>query len=355
MHRFSRFFPLCVLATACHPVVAGTARFDAIGLDEGNAAALLETTSHYYVEAMHKLISDKYRGAHRAIRWERLETAMSEAKLARFEYRYVRNRVPAVRVYHAMSGGPISTVAGSVFDGPTPVTTPTSPDVEDWSDVEGELPAGTGFDLGEAAALDAADEAYFAGFDATDVRARISTMESPTIGRFSVPGQADYLDAEMKILRNIERDIVSGTIPAGGSVQGFVSGMACVSCKVGTRSLAEAHDLDVRISQFYTTLSGADETAAIAAGTARLRGGILVDATSGAPMVAKDVLTAARKAQIRRLLSPGSMDRSFKGTLWRQRSFKLLPPRLPSVADSPETRPSYLDNPDIGEPPPPQC
>ena len=70
---------------------------------------------------------------------------------------------------------------------------------------------------------------------------------------------------------------------------------------------------------------------------------------------ARQAIAAARKAQIRQVLSPRSMDRSFKGMLWRRRSFQLMPPQLPSVSESPETRPSYLRNPDVGEPPPPQC
>lgn len=354
MHRFFRSVPFCLFATVCQPAKAGAVVFDTIGLDEGNAAALLEATSQRYVDAMQKLLFEKYRGEHRAIRWELLETSLSDAKLARFEYRYIRNGISAVRVYHAMSGDPLSVLAKSLFEGPTPGSTPTSPlsDIDEW-DARLATAADTGAE--EAVLRDAEDEVYFAGFDAVDVRARVLLLDDSVLTPFSVPGEQGALDAEMKILQTIEQDIVSGTIPAGGSLQGFVSSMACSSCRLGMRSLSAAHGLDIRLSQFYSSLPVAEEEAAVAAGSARLRAGVLVDASSGKPLVANDVLTAARKAQIRQALSPTSMDRSFRGMLWRQRSFRLMPPRLPPVSEAPDARQSYLKNPDIGEPPPPQC
>lgn len=353
MRRFFMSLPFCLLVSACQPAAAGSVVFDTVGLDEGNAAALLEATSQRYVDAMQKLLSDKYRGEHRAIRWELLETSLSDAKLARFEYRYIRNGMGAVRVYHAMSGDPLSVRARSLFEGPTPGSTPTSPlsDFDEW-----DAGSATAVDTGaeEAVLRDAEDEAYFAGFDTVDVRARVLLLDDSVLAPFSVSGEQGALDAEMKILRTIEQDIGSGAIPAGGSIQGFVSSMACSSCRLGMRSLAAVHGLDIRVSQFYSSLPVAEEEAAVAAGSARLRAGMLVDATSGRPLVASDVLTAARKAQIRQALSPNSMDRSFRGMSWRQRSFRLLPPRLPPVSEAPEARQSYLRNPDIGEPPPPQ-
>ena len=78
MLRVSRLIPFCLFAAAGQPVVAGVA-FDTVGLDEGNAAALLEATSRYYVDAMHKLLSEKHRGEYRGIRWEHLERSLSEA------------------------------------------------------------------------------------------------------------------------------------------------------------------------------------------------------------------------------------------------------------------------------------
>lgn len=354
MHRLIRSAPFCLFAMVCHPATAGTVLFDTVGLDEGNAAALLEATSQRYVDATQKLLLEKYRGEHRAIRWELLETSLSDAKLARFEYRYVRNGIDAVRVYHAMSGDPISVLAESLFEGPTPGSTPTSPlsDIDVW---DPRAAAAADARAAETVLRDAEDDVYFAGFDAVDVRARVLSLDDSVLAPFSVPGEQGALDAEMKILRTIEQDIGSGAIPAGGSLQGFVSGMACSSCRLGMRSLAAAHGLDVHVSQFYSSLPVAEEEAAVASGSARLRAGMLVDASSGRPLVANDVLAAARRAQIRQALSPNSMDRSFRGMLWRQRSFRLMPPRLPAVSEAPEARQPYLRNPDIGEPPPPQC
>lgn len=352
MHRFFRFAPFCLFAAVCQASTAGSVVFDTIGLDEGNAAALLEATSQHYVHAMQKLLSDKYRGEHRAIRWELLEKQLSETRLARFEYRYLRNGRHAVRVYHAMSGDPLSVLAKSLFEGPTPATTPTSP-LPDYDERYVDAANDADAAVDDVVLRDAEDEAYFAGFDTVDVRARALPLDDSVLSPFSVPGERGALDAEMKILRTIEQDIAAGTIPPGGSLQGFVSSMACASCRSGMHSLAEAHGLDVRVSQFYSSLPLAEEEAAVASGSARLRAGMLVDASSGRPLVANDVLTAARKAQIRQALSPDSMDRSSRGMLWRQRSFRLMPPRVPQEA--PEARQPYLRNPDIGEPPPPQC
>lgn len=331
---------------------AGVVELGRVALDEGNVTALLETTSQYYVDAMRALIDERYREDYRAIRWEALEDAMRNAPVARFEYRFEINGVPEVRVYHAMGGRPLGSVAKSVFEGPTRPGTPDTPTSPLGSDDEEAL-FSRQISSADEVAVDLADDRFYANFDEFNVRASVIAGDESALGSFVVDGKNRAFDAEFKALRAIEKDLRSGNLPRGGSIYGSVSEVTCTSCQYSMKRFADTYAVDLRVSQVYPTLLRAAERKLLASGSARMRGGQLIDAVSERPLLAMDLLNGAREGQIRRSLSPRAMGRNFKGTPWARRSFQLGPIRLPrlsegSAEDSPPPRPRGSKNPTTG-------
>ncbi|WP_036138097.1 hypothetical protein [Luteibacter sp. 9135] len=328
---------------------------DAMGLDQGNVTAQLERTSQYFVNAMRRLLTEGYPDSYRAIRWENLEEAMNRARVARFEYRYTVHGTEYVRVYHALDGKPLSMVAEEVFSGPTPRGSPTpprspaSPDGLIESDAETASGIGTVSEHRDMVATDMGDDSLFVEFDSLNVRARILPADSSVLEGYDVPSMQGELDAEFKALRAIEYDIHAQVIPRGGRIRGAVGGATCSSCRDAMRDFARAYDADVQVTQMYGSIARSEQQALIASGRARMRGQMLVDASSGEPLLARDILGGARAAQVRRELSAGSLGRAFKGMSWRQRSFRLGTPRLPRVSEG-----SGTDDP-AGTAVPPEC
>lgn len=321
-----------------HSLASPVVVVDAMGIDKGNVTAQLERSSQYFVNAMRELIVRKYREPYRAIRWENLEEAMKKSRVARFEYRYTRNGMEQVRIYHAMDGEPLSVIAEGIFSGatprgsPTPPQSPGSPESPLSSDAEITIEPRAPADAVDLVEADLRDDALFDGFDSLNVRARILPSTDSVLASYAVAGAQGGFDAEFKVMRAIERDIRTGVIPRGGSVRGATGGATCGSCHDAMRELAKAYDVEVRMTQMYGSIPAAEQRALIASGNARLKGRLLVG-TEGEPLLARDVLDGARAAQIRRDLSPRALDRTFKGLSWRQRSFRLGPPRLPRVSE----------------------
>lgn len=323
-----------------------------IGLEEGNTTALLEATSQYYVDAMRALISERYKDEYLAIRWEMLESAMTEAPVARLEYRFVVDGETRIRVYHAMGGRPLGAVAQSVFQGATPAVTPGSPDDsldEEWWETS---PSAEAAEV-DLVAMDAEDAALYKGFSTTNIRARILPRETSVLQSFRVDGVDRALDPEFKALRAIEHDLQAGAMPSGGSIRGIVGGATCGSCRYSMKTLADTYDVDIHVTQMFGSLPTAEKEALIASGTARLRGQQLVSSEGGRPLLARDVLASSREQQVKRALTPASLNRSFKGIPWRPRSFRLGPMRMPRVSENAADRP--LPNADAAELPPPSC
>lgn len=312
------------VSAECRGGVVETTR---ITLDEGNVTALLETTSQHYVDAMRMLIGERYRDEYRAIRWESLENAMRRESVARLEYHFTTNGVPGIRVYHAMGGRPLSSVAKSIFEGSTPPGSPETPD--SLPDVETGEAGAESVSLADEVATDIADDRLFNSFDGTNVRAPMLADDTSALDAFVVGGEHRAFDPEFKALRAIERDLRSGAIPRGGSIRGSVSQMACASCEHAMTQLANAYEVDIRLAQLYPALARPTQAELIAAGSASLRGKLLVDTLSQRPLLAADLLRGAREGQIRRSLSPRAMGRSFKEMPWTRRSFTLDPVQFP--------------------------
>jgi hypothetical protein len=321
-----------------------------IGVDEGNVTALLERTGQYYVDAMRTLITERYKDEYQALRWEALESAMNRATVARLEYHFQRNGLHAIRVYHAMGGQPLGSLATSVFEGPTPPGTPTSPGVP--LDPEASLVASDPIDY---VAMDAADTAYFSGFDEVEVRAAVLPPEGSVLESFHIEETNTALHPEFKALRAIENDLKNGIVAPGGSIRGAIGGATCGSCRYAMRGFSKTYDVDIRISQMFGSLPRQEQRKLIESGRARLKGPLLVDANTDAPLLARDVLARSRESQVRQSLSPRAMGRSFKGMSWRKNSFRLGPIRLPRVSEGSSGGEATTPNPDVSETAPARC
>ncbi|NID16149.1 hypothetical protein [Luteibacter yeojuensis] len=347
---------LSILMSTSMAIDAGSVVVDDLDLDEGNVVALLEQTSQYYVDAMHELVNARYKDEYRAIRWEDLENAMTQARVARVEYHFEIDGRPRVRVYHAMGGVPLGVMGEDIFRGPTrpgtPVTpTDAGPPEAHWEIDEGDpAPNEPQRDL---AGLDADDEVFFDHFDDIDVRARILPGQGSALPSFHIDGQDRALDPEMKALRHIEDDMKNKIVPSGGRIDAKIGGILCSSCRHAMQTMARAYDVDIRATQIFQTMPRRRQDAMLQSGRARMARGRLVDASSGRPLLAHDVLNGAREAQVRRSLGVRSLDRSLKGVQWSKRSF--LPAAMGSTSDAESPLTRRASNPDVDEPSTPGC
>lgn len=341
-----------VLSATSPASVAGAVELERITLDEGNVTAFLEATSQHYVDAMRALIDERYRDEYRAIRWEALEEAMRGAPVARLEYHFTLNGLPNVRVYHAMGGRSLSSVAQSIFEGPTRPGTPDSPLSPSGSESEFELVPNT-LPVAEEAALDLADDRFYTGFGEVGVRAPVMARGASVLDAFVVADKDRLFDPEFKALRSLEKDLQDQVVPGGGRIRGSVSELVCTSCENAIKRFSDTYAIDIRLSHLYPSARGAGLDELVSTGKARLRGTLLVDAVTDRPLLASDLLHGAREGQIRRSLSPRAMDRSFKRMPWSRRSFRLGPIRLPRVSEgssegSPPARPRIPKHPATG-------
>ncbi|GAA0915041.1 hypothetical protein GCM10009552_32500 [Rothia nasimurium] len=138
------------------------------------------------------------------------------ATFASFTYQYQLDGVNYRRVYHARSGrndpalglGDITPVRRyrSFFDS-------RGPDVIAW-----DRPAATG--------------------------SRVTPR--PVAGKKHA--EAAKRDAELKIARAIERDILNGRVPAGGYLAGFVSQEPCPSCEAALQALSDSQNIRVHVA-----------------------------------------------------------------------------------------------------------
>lgn len=332
---YQRALPVIMIAIFHCPLAWGgqltTARAH---IDEGNVVPLLEASSQRHVDAMRAIVSARYSGLHSARRWETIEAHVRDSAVARVEYRVVERGAMRIRTYHAIAGESLSRVAAHAFTGDTPPGTPSTPgssafpSADEWSDSDHEEDSTRqGVSDEDLAAGEAADDPFYTGFDDTELRAPFRPTRRSIMQPYWHDGRYHGLDAEQKVLRAIEDDILDGIVPRGGQVVGLLSSMVCHTCRRPIERMAEAYDLDIRLTEMSPSIPSPLRNALIDSGKARMKGLKLVDAQSGRALGAFDALAGARDAQVRRSLSPAAMDRATSGMDWQRRSFRLGAPR----------------------------
>ncbi|MGA7439208.1 MAG: hypothetical protein WBW32_13890 [Luteibacter sp.] len=311
---------------AASPARAGSVKTDYLDIDEGYATALLEASSQRHVDAMRHIVAERYPGTLSARRWEEVESHVRTATLARLEYEYRTGGTVGIRVYHALAGEPLGAVARNAFEGDEPAS-PASPSSPGWSDTEdAPVVASRRMTDDEIGAMEAWDDAAYAGFDESDLRAPFRPAGRSVMKPYWHQGRYHAFDAEQKALRAIEEDILDGRMPRGGTVRGLMSGAPCATCRQSVKAFADAYDLDITLSGMSSTVPVRIRDGLLASGRARLKGPRLVDVATGRPLVAYEVLAGAREAQVREGLGPLAHERASQGIRSQRRSFRLGPP-----------------------------
>lgn len=303
---------------------AGQVSRIALALDEGNASAMLEATSQRYVDAMQRIVQTRWQEAYTARRWETLEAAMADTPVARLEYRVSAGGSP-VRLYHGMGGPPLGTVAKEALGGPTPPPSPTSLSIDDPWDSAAD-PEAVSASRASYQAQDAEDAGMYAPDDGLHVRARMRAVDGSVLHPYEIDGSDRALDAEFKVLAELEHDLRSGAIPRGGSAALLISTETCNSCDYAFRAISRHYGIDLHVTRIVSSIPPAERTRLIAEGRARMRGTRLVDAASGRPLLATDALASGRESQVRQALSPSAMNRRFRHVTWEPRTFRLATP-----------------------------
>lgn len=159
-----------------------------------------------------------------ALRGRRVDTAgfsafsspLETATFVSFTYEYRQNGRLMRRVYHARSGGnnPWARVRG--LTGQRPYSTYFPPQVP-----------------------------YVVTWDRSP-RPPTTVTVSPVQGDRAP--NARQRDAELKIARQVERDILNGTIPNGGRLNGYSSQIPCASCEAALQALSDTRGITVHVA-----------------------------------------------------------------------------------------------------------
>lgn len=290
-------FSLFFLSATATDIQAHSYAVDRIAADEGMVGALMEDTSQRYVDAMLRIVKERYPGPHGVRHWEALENLMSSHPIASLEYRYTSNGREVLRTYDGMNGGPLSQNASDILEGATPPGTPDSHDAfDEWTSTPP-------LDTERLARVDIDDDRYFPDDEARK-RARILPEKDSVMRPYAIDGSQRALDAEFKVTRQLENDILTGAVPRGGRVSLYTTNTLCNSCETSLKTVSSAYDLDMRITLMRQRLSPAERSQLLSSGQVRSRGATLIRSDNGRPYLASDIVANARERQVKRLLSP---------------------------------------------------
>ncbi|WP_146171488.1 hypothetical protein [Luteibacter sp. OK325] len=211
----------------------------------------LFSDSKLFADAFRTIIVEKKLAAGgNSGRWGKLRSDVHSATVSRMTYSYSRNGRTFTRTYHARSGPAMEVVLarnkligvdGNAVSG-TSGTSGTS-----GSESEGSRP----YSMSEEdIAKDFSERKYYPADTPTDIRVRNLAPVDDGIVRSSGKEAAIHsADAELKIFRQIEKDVAEGAVEAGGTLTGYVSKAVCPSCTAAAENLAEEYGIDGTIHQ----------------------------------------------------------------------------------------------------------
>jgi hypothetical protein len=206
--------------------------------------AMLNGESKLFANAYRALIVDRHLATHgTSSAWKRIQYSTHSPTVARMEYTFVKNGRTYTRIYHARSG-PAMEVVLSRFD----LSAPGSGSRSGSSGTSGTESEGSKpYEITEEdIAKDFAERKYYP-ID-TELNVRVPNLRAdksviqPTI-------KIHDADAELKIFRQIESDVVTRTVTRGGKLVGYVSKAICQSCGPAAEDLAEEFDISGTIHQ----------------------------------------------------------------------------------------------------------
>jgi hypothetical protein len=214
--------------------------------------AMLDDESRLFADAYRRLIAGKGLGeGGNANAWGRIRQAMHSPTVARMEYTFTREGRTLTRVYHARSG-PAMDVVLSRIDLSAPGT--GSSGGSSGNESGGSRP----YEITEEdIAKDFAERVYYPADTALNVRVPNLSAEKSEVYPEMVEGVTHEADAELKIFRQIEKDVTDKAIATGGRLVGYVSKAVCTSCSVASKGLADRFSIDGTIYQLVESDTGA--------------------------------------------------------------------------------------------------
>jgi hypothetical protein len=206
--------------------------------------AMLDDESRLFADAYRRLIVAKGLGeGGNSGAWARVRQNMHSSTVARVEYTYAKEGRTLTRVYHARSG-PAMEVVLSRIDLSVPGT--GSSGGSSGTESGGSRP----YEITEDdIAKDFAERVYYPADTALDVRVPNLSGDGSDIRAVLVEGVRHEADAELKIFRQIEKDVTDKAVATGGRLVGYVSKAVCTSCSAASKELADNFNIDGTIYQ----------------------------------------------------------------------------------------------------------
>lgn len=185
-----------------------------VGGDGGETVGMLRESYDFHMERVSSVVKANA-STLTTQDLERLANRWMRATVARFEYTYVTGRRSSTVVYHALSGREATEILGV-----------------QGSSIEHEVTRHT-------------------------VHRPVSAIRMPG-SQLVLPAEGHLLDAEVKGLRALERDIRGGVIPGGGRLKVWASQPVCASCRALVDSFESTLAIDTTIYQWQHAGSGAE-------------------------------------------------------------------------------------------------
>jgi hypothetical protein len=219
--------------------------------------AMLYGDSNMFADAYReKIVKDGLTAGGNGKTWRYVQAKTHTPTVARMEYAYTKDGQVLTRIYHARSGPAMDVVIRSQnFAAPdsTPSSGTESGESRPYEITEDDI------------AADFAERTYYPADTPFNVRAPNLPSEKSIIQSLLNKDGKDInkADAELKIFRQIEKDINEGVVTRGGQLTGYVSKVMCESCGPASADLAEHFDISGNIHQLVEP--GAEMGAAEAA------------------------------------------------------------------------------------------
>ncbi|SEN40873.1 hypothetical protein SAMN02800694_3397 [Luteibacter sp. UNCMF331Sha3.1] len=253
--------------------------------------SLLQSDADMFADAIQARLKAGSYPYVRGARLRSLRAATRGATIARFEYRYAKNGVEAVRVYHARSGHSIDRMLGKfnregTSSSESAETTPVAEDADIRTDFSERIyyPADTASNIRVAKLPPKPDS-------------KIDAVHTGEVTSSGEPRIIHGVDAELKILRRIEYDIEDGIVPRGGEITGHVSQAVCPSCSQALDAFTQKFDVHGKVYQLNT---------------AKAIGGPAPSAERLASNRSSQALAESRKAAVGRQIDPDGASPSIR-------------------------------------------
>jgi len=218
----------------------------------GPIVSVLDGESRVFADAYRSFIlKSNLSGLGNSRTWRKIALNTHSPTVARMEYTFTRNGRQYTRVYHARSGPAMDVTLSRVN-----FSTSTDGSVGDSSGTEST--GSSGYQItDEDIAKDFRERVYYPADTASSVRVPNLPAKDSVIQAHKIDSASHEGDAELKIFRQIEKDIGEGTVTRGGKLIGYQSKAVCESCRPAAQELASHFDIKGQVYQLVEPTPGA--------------------------------------------------------------------------------------------------